>query len=74
LVEVLPEGSQIFNTGSTTLQEIGYTQYAKNNPTKWNNLKAQILSEQDKDKLAQLNREANAAQYELFLLVVRQVT
>jgi len=50
LISLVPDGSTIFSTGSTSLSQIGYTDYAKNNPDKWVNLKAQLLTETDEGK------------------------
>jgi len=63
LVSVIPDGSQITSTGSTTLQQIGYTEFAKNHPDKWDNLKAKLATETDQVKLAALNRIATTADY-----------
>jgi len=71
LIGLIPEGASVMNAGSTTLQEIGYTEYAKT-ATQWNNLHTKILAEKDQGKAAKLRNEAMLADY--FLSSVSAIT
>lgn len=64
IVAAIPDGATVTSTGSIGLEQIGYTTFAKENPSKWNNLKAQILAAgSDFAKAAPLYAAANNAQY-----------
>jgi L-lactate utilization protein LutC len=56
--ELIPAGVSVMNGTSTTLQEIGYIDYLKAGQHGWNNLHANILAEQDKDKQALLRKQS----------------
>jgi len=71
LIGLIPDGASIMNAGSTTLQEIGFTEYAKH-ATQWNNLHAKILAEKDQAKASKLRNEAMLADY--FLSSVSAIT
>lgn len=57
LIASIPEGSSIMNGSSTTLNEIGFVEYAKQNK-KWNNLHETILAEKDWQKQSEMRRHA----------------
>jgi len=63
LVSSIPEGSQVFSTGSTTLEHIKYPDYAIAHPNKWINLKALTATEKDPVKLTTLYRKAFVSDY-----------
>ncbi len=54
--ELIPKGASVMNGASTTLQEIGYTEYLKDGKHGWNNLHANILAETDAAKQADLRK------------------
>jgi len=54
--KAIPSGAAVHNPGSTTLNEIGYTDYLKNQ-TDWRNLHGEILAESDQGKQAELRRK-----------------
>jgi hypothetical protein len=56
--EIIPEGVSVMNGSSTTLNQIGFTDYLKSGEHKWNNLHAAILAEKDPEKQAKLRRES----------------
>lgn len=62
LKETIPEKSSVMNGSSTTLGEIGFTDYLKNQ-SKWNNLHEDILNEEDQEKQNDLRRQSQAADY-----------
>jgi len=62
LVSLIPEGASIYNAGSTTLGEIGFIEFAKKE-TKWNNVHAKLLSEQDPAKKATLQSQSYNVDY-----------
>jgi len=64
IVGLIPDGASVHNAGSTTLSEVGFTEYAKKD-TKWNNLHAKILAETDQAKAGQLRQQAILADYYL---------
>jgi len=63
LVSSIPDVSQVFNTGSTTLEHIKYPEYAIAHPNKWINLKAKTATEKDPGKLTALYRQAFVSDY-----------
>jgi len=44
LIASIPDGKSLYNTGSTTLEELGFVDYLLTNPTKWDNLKAKAMA------------------------------
>lgn len=54
----IPQGSTIMNGSSTTLHEIGFTDYLKADQHGWNNLHEKILEEKDWGKQGDLRRHA----------------
>lgn len=63
LKELIPAGAEVMNGSSTTLNEIGFTDYLKRGEHGWKNLHEQTIAEQDKSKQADLRRKAVTAEY-----------
>ena len=63
LFKLIPQKSEIMAAGSTTLEEIGFTEILKNKAHKWNNLKDKILAEKDEAKQLELRKKSAASQY-----------
>lgn len=61
--ELIPAGASIMNGSSTTLKEIGYTEYLKSNKHTWNNLQGAIAAETDPAKQAELRKQSIFADY-----------
>lgn len=55
---LIPANASVQTGSSTTLDQIGFTDYLKSGTHGWNNLKATILAEQDPDKQATLRKQA----------------
>lgn len=62
LKNAIPKGASVNNGGSTTLQEIGFIDYLKEE-TGWDNIHAKILAEPDFGKQSELRRRANVVDY-----------
>jgi len=60
LIREIPDGKSLYLAGSTTLDEIGFVAYLKENPSKWKNLKAKFLESKNEDK-EKVFRQAVAA-------------
>jgi len=71
LKKFIPSGVTVFSAGSTTLAEIGFTEYFKTQ-TAWTNKNAVVLAETDPAKQADLRRQAMTSDY--FLSSVCAVT
>jgi len=68
----IPSGASVHNAASTTLMEIGFTDYLKSQ-SDWRNLHGEILAETDMGKQAELRRKlGNTADY--FLSSVSAIT
>jgi len=63
LLELIPASSSVYNTGSTTLEEIGFVDYLIQNPTRWNNLKAKTMGVRGKPEYAEAWKAAVACDY-----------
>ncbi|MEI6886999.1 MAG: lactate utilization protein [bacterium] len=72
ILSYIPEGSEIMTGSSTTLDQIGFTNYLTTNTTKFNNLGASVWAENDADKRNVLRRKSETADY--FLSSVNAVT
>jgi L-lactate utilization protein LutC len=70
--ELIPQGSSVMNASSTTLQQIGFTEYLKSGSHGWNNLHESILAEKDPAKQMELRMRGIFAQY--FLGGVHAIT
>jgi hypothetical protein len=60
---LIPEGAEVMNGSSTTLGEIGYTDYLKSGKHGWKNMHLDILSEKDPQKQGDLRRKGVTAEY-----------
>jgi L-lactate utilization protein LutC len=63
IVQRIPEGSGVMTGASLTLQQIGFENLLKSGSHPWRNLKAEIVSEQDPARQAQLRKQATLADY-----------
>ncbi len=63
--ELIPEGATVMNGSSTTLQEIGYTEYVKSGEIKFKDLHAAITTEVDPVRRAGLRKQAITADFYL---------
>lgn len=61
--EIIPEGSVLMNGSSTTLNQIGFTDFLKDNNHKWNNLHSAIVSEIDPAEQGKLRKKATLSDY-----------
>lgn len=61
--DLIPGGQTVMNGSSTTLDEIGFTEYLKSGNHKWQNLHEPILKEQDQQKSMFMRRQALLADY-----------
>jgi L-lactate utilization protein LutC len=62
LMELIPEGAEIFPGTSTTLTEIGFTEYLQKN-SRYNNLRGLMAAEPDAAKRGELRRRTIMADY-----------
>jgi len=65
IIGIIPEGSVIYSAGSTTLEEIGFTEYAKTIQAneKWDNIKSRMFAEPDLVKREEIRRQSFNADY-----------
>ena len=63
--EFIPNGASVQTGSSTTLDQIGLTDYLKSGTHGWNNLKAGIVAEEDSTKQTFLRRQALLSDYYL---------
>ncbi|HIH37761.1 lactate utilization protein [Candidatus Woesearchaeota archaeon] len=61
--ELIPKGAEVMNGSSTTLTEIGFTEYLKSGSHGWKNLHLLILEEKDPTQQLELRRKAASAEY-----------
>lgn len=62
LIGMVPEGAEIFNSTSETLDSIGYTEYL-NTSNKYKDLHKPLVAEQDLAKQRELRRLTSVAEY-----------
>ena len=62
LLEMVPEGSEIFDSTSETLDYIGFSEYVKSNP-RYRNVRDAVDLESDPAKRRELHRMATVAEY-----------
>lgn len=62
LIGMVPEGAELFNNTSETLDSIGYTEYL-NNTNKYKDLHKSLMAEQDPDRQRELRRLSSVAEY-----------
>lgn len=60
---MIPGGKDVMTGGSTTLDQIGFTEYLKSGKHPWKNLKDQILSENDPKKQMELRKKSITSEY-----------
>ena len=72
LQQMIPAGSEVMTAGSTTLDEIGFTDFLASNKHPWRNLKEKVLAEKDPQKQRELRRAATLSEY--FLGSVQAIT
>lgn len=65
LKEMLPEGAQVSAASSTTLNEIGFSDYLKGDEHGYDNLGEKVWAENDDAKRNDLRRQSTTADYEL---------
>lgn len=70
--EVIPPGASVMTGGSTTLDQIGFTEYLVSGKHPYRNLKEAIVAEKDPAKQGELRRQAILADY--FLGSVQAIT
>ncbi len=63
LIDLIPEGAEVMNGSSTTLNEIGFEQLLKENPKRWRDFHAVITAENDEEKRNALRRKGVAADW-----------
>lgn len=63
LKELIPSGAEIMTGGSTTLDQIGFTDLLKSEKHSWINLKEEILKEKDPIKQTELRKRSVTSQY-----------
>ena len=63
--EFIPQNASVMNGSSTTLEQIGFTDYLKEGKHGWNNLHEGILAEKDPAKQALLRKQAVLSDYYL---------
>lgn len=61
--KLIPAGSEVMTGSSTTLNEIGFTDYLKSGQHPWKNLKETVVIEKDPAKQAELRKQATFSQY-----------
>ncbi len=61
--ELIPKGKEVMTGSSTTLNEIGFSEYLQSGTHPWIDLHSKISSENDEAKRSELRRKATAAQY-----------
>ena len=62
LKDMIPEGAEVFNSTSETLDTIGYSDYLHNNP-RYRNLHDEVAAETDPVKLREKRRLATVSEY-----------
>ncbi len=72
LKKLIPPGAEVMTGGSTTLDQIGFTDMLKSGKHPWKNLKDAILAEKDPAKQAELRKKSVTSEY--FLGSVHAVT
>lgn len=61
--QLIPDGASVMTGGSTTLQQIGFTDLLKSCQHPWNNLKDGIMAEKDGAKQNELRRQSSLSEY-----------
>lgn len=63
LKKMIPAGVEVMTGGSTTLDQIGFTEMLKSGKHPWKNLKNAILAEKDPAKQMELRKKSVTAEY-----------
>ncbi len=63
LKKLIPPGVEVMTGGSTTLDEIGFTEILKSGKHPWKNLKDEILAEKDPAKQMELRKKSVTSEY-----------
>jgi|SRR5450759_2228529 L-lactate utilization protein LutB len=63
LKQLIPSGAEMMTAGSTTLDQIGFTDFLISGKHPWNNLKDKILAEKDPVKQNELRKKSVTADY-----------
>jgi len=63
LKELIPPGAEVMTAGSTTLDQIGFTDFLISGKHQWKNLKGEILAEKDPAKQMELRKKSVTAEY-----------
>ncbi len=63
LLDMIPNGAEVMNGASTTLNEIGYESLLKENPKGWRDYHTVITAENDEEKRNALRRKGVAADW-----------
>lgn len=61
--KMIPPGREVMTGGSTTLDQIGFTDLLKSGKHPWKNLKDQILSEKDPVRQMELRKKSVTSEY-----------
>ena len=61
--KLIPPGKEVMTGGSTTLDQIGFTEQLKSGKHPWNNLKDAIMGEKDPKKQAELRKKSVTSEY-----------
>ncbi|MCE8424887.1 MAG: lactate utilization protein [Candidatus Methanoperedens sp.] len=61
--QLIPAGKEVMTGGSTTLDEIGFTDLLKSGKHPWKNLKDKILSEKDPERQMELRKKSITSEY-----------
>ena len=72
LKQIIPAGADVMTGASTTLEEIGFIDYLKNNQHPWQNWKDRIFAEKDSEKQRDSRRMSTTAGF--FLGSVQAIT
>ncbi len=65
VIDLLPEGAEVMNGSSTTLNEMGFDRVLKENPKGWRVCHAIVTAENDAEKRHALRRKSVSADYYL---------
>lgn len=63
LKKLIPPGVEVMTAGSTTLDQIGFTDLLISGKCKWKNLKGEILAEKDATKQGELRKKSTLSEY-----------
>lgn len=63
LKKLIPPGAEVMTGGSTTLDQIGFTEILKSGKHPWKNLKDEILAEKDPARQMELRKRSVTSEY-----------